>query len=151
MSVSNSGGHGFHSSTVIGFGVSQVHQGIPTVSKSKKLLLMSQEQLTRRKKKLEKELRRLSRQTIRDLRPIEELETPPQLKKDIMSGRRDRAIDPLTPEQLEQEILLEKEWCRHKMAEHLENCRAFNRLWRTQDRALQMLREDLTQNFWSTV
>ncbi|XP_052253927.1 39S ribosomal protein L40, mitochondrial-like isoform X5 [Dreissena polymorpha] len=124
----------FHTSTNL--------QGVTKKTKALSVTRLSPEQLTRRKKRLEKELKRLSKSNMRDLRPIEELEITPQLRKDLISRRRSRQVEPISPEQQEQQILFFKEWTRYKWKEVLGECELLHRVEKAQVFALSKLRQE---------
>lgn len=109
----------------------------------------------RRRKKLEKQIRRLEKNA-RQLKPIDELEIPLVLidEKRLVEiylqckllliacvfSQRTRTVENVTEAVLEQRALLEKRWARHKMHEKLEHYQIVDKLLLSQQKALQELR-----------
>ncbi|XP_058445374.1 large ribosomal subunit protein mL40 [Malaya genurostris] len=99
----------------------------------------------RRRKRLEKQIRRLEKNS-RQLKPIEELETPIELLD--QRQQRTRTISRISPEVLENRVLLEKQWAKFKMQEKLSDYQLIDRMLAAQTKALNELRlesEDLYQ------
>ncbi|XP_072929772.1 large ribosomal subunit protein mL40 [Epargyreus clarus] len=93
----------------------------------------------RRRKKLEKQIRRLEKNA-QQLKPIDELEVPLHLI-DQMSKRKRPPVQ-LTAEQVEARALLEKDWARYKRKEFMANIAQIDRIMSAQKRALDQLYEE---------
>ncbi|XP_072749738.1 large ribosomal subunit protein mL40 [Anoplolepis gracilipes] len=93
----------------------------------------------RRKKKLEKEIRRLEK-VAKQLKPIPEVEVP--LKLIDERAQRLRKVAPLSNEEAESRILLQKDWTRYKTQQHLADIQLINSILYSQQRALDELRTE---------
>ncbi|CAG4954299.1 unnamed protein product [Parnassius apollo] len=93
----------------------------------------------RRRKKLEKQIRRLEKNA-RQLKPIDEVEVPLHLMDQM--GKRKRTPVQLSAEEVEARALLQKEWARYKREEHIANVAQIDRIMAAQRRALDMLYEE---------
>ncbi|XP_054092108.1 39S ribosomal protein L40, mitochondrial [Zeugodacus cucurbitae] len=93
----------------------------------------------RRKKKLEKQIRRLEKNA-RQLKPIEELEVPLTLLDE--KDKRIRKLSPLSEENLEKRALLIKQWAKYKHQEKVSDFQTLDRLLQSQNRALDELRKE---------
>ncbi|XP_037026372.1 39S ribosomal protein L40, mitochondrial [Bradysia coprophila] len=91
----------------------------------------------RRRKKIEKQIRRLEKNA-RQLKPIDELEVPMTLIDE--KDKRTRPPPKLTPEILEQRALLEKRWNLYRMQEKQRDYQQIDKLLNAQEKALQELR-----------
>ncbi|KAM7360358.1 mitochondrial ribosomal protein L40 [Cochliomyia hominivorax] len=91
----------------------------------------------RRKKKLEKQIRRLEKNA-RQLKPVEELEVP----LDLVDGQKQRArnLAPLSETEMEHRTHLNKQWARYKHEQKLQDFQIIDRLMQSQRKALQELR-----------
>ncbi|BFF89258.1 39S ribosomal protein L40 mitochondrial [Drosophila madeirensis] len=99
----------------------------------------------RRKKKIEKQIRRLEKNA-RQLKPVEELEVPLELIDE--NDKRQRKLTPLGSAEVEERALLKKEWARFKHDERVADFQIIDRLVQSQNKALEELRresEDLYQ------
>ncbi|XP_026743129.1 39S ribosomal protein L40, mitochondrial-like [Trichoplusia ni] len=93
----------------------------------------------RRRKKLEKQIRRLEKNA-RQLKPIDELEVPLDLLDNF--GKRKRPQPKLTAEVIEARALLQKDWARYKREEYISNVAQIDRIMAAQRRALDKLLEE---------
>ncbi|CAH2245086.1 39S ribosomal protein L40, mitochondrial [Pararge aegeria] len=93
----------------------------------------------RRRKKLEKQIRKLQKNA-RQLKPIEEVEPPLHLMDQM--GKRKRPSVVLSAEISETRALLVKEWTRYKKQEYMANVAQIDRIMAAQKRALDMLYEE---------
>ncbi|KPJ18278.1 39S ribosomal protein L40, mitochondrial [Papilio machaon] len=93
----------------------------------------------RRRKKLEKQIRRLEKNA-RQLKPIDELEIPLNVVDQI--GKRKRPDVKLSEQEVEARALLQKEWSRYKRAEYMSTVAQIDRIMGAQKRALDMLYEE---------
>ncbi|XP_034663586.1 39S ribosomal protein L40, mitochondrial [Drosophila subobscura] len=99
----------------------------------------------RRKKKIEKQIRRLEKNA-RQLKPVEELEVPLELIDE--KDKRQRKLTTLGSAEVEERALLKKEWARYKHDERVADFQIIDRLVQSQNKALEELRresEDLYQ------
>ncbi|XP_058811330.1 large ribosomal subunit protein mL40, partial [Topomyia yanbarensis] len=99
----------------------------------------------RKRKRLEKQIRRLEKNA-RQLKPIEELEVPIELLDE--RKQRTRTIVQPSSDELENRVLLEKQWAKFKMEEKLADYQLIDRVLSAQTKALNELRlesEDLYQ------
>uniref|UniRef100_A0A1B6DHD1 Large ribosomal subunit protein mL40 n=1 Tax=Clastoptera arizonana TaxID=38151 RepID=A0A1B6DHD1_9HEMI len=97
----------------------------------------------RKKKKLEKQIKRLEKNS-RQLKPIDEVEVPIIL----LNENRSRKASVLTPEILDERVLLTKAWSRYKLKSHLADVQMIDRIMYSQQKALDELQkesEDLYQ------
>ncbi|XP_045475289.1 39S ribosomal protein L40, mitochondrial [Harmonia axyridis] len=93
----------------------------------------------RRKKKIEKQIRRLERNA-RQLKPIEECEIPLNVsdERDI----RTRNNPPLPESEIERRALLEKSWARYKHEQRFNDLKMIDRIFFSQQKALDELRAE---------
>ncbi|XP_011863660.1 PREDICTED: 39S ribosomal protein L40, mitochondrial [Vollenhovia emeryi] len=99
----------------------------------------------RKKKKIEKQIRRLQKQ-VKQLKPISELEVPSKLIDE--KEQRLRKLPPISEEEAESRILLQKSWNKYKTQQHVATVQAIDSIFYSQQRALDELRaesEDLYQ------
>lgn len=92
----------------------------------------------RRKKKLEKQIRRLEKNA-RQLKPIVECEVPLTLLDQKLERQRSIVH---TPEILEARAILEKKWASFKRKQLLEDLQAIDRIMFYQQKALDELRKE---------
>ncbi|XP_060536353.1 large ribosomal subunit protein mL40 [Cylas formicarius] len=92
----------------------------------------------RRKKKLERQIRRLEKNT-KQYKPIDECEVPLALLDE--KTKRQREIT-LSPEILDKRVLLEQKWCSYKREQHLSDLKILDRLLFAQQYALDELRKE---------
>ncbi|XP_063221806.1 large ribosomal subunit protein mL40 [Bacillus rossius redtenbacheri] len=102
----------------------------------------------RKRKKLEKQIRRLERNA-RQLKPIDELEVP--LKLIDQKEQRTRVLPPLSDSELEERVLLEKEWCRYKLSQRLKDLQIIDRLLFSQQKALSELRRESEELYQAAI
>ncbi|XP_068619244.1 large ribosomal subunit protein mL40 [Battus philenor] len=93
----------------------------------------------RRRKKIEKQIRRLEKNA-RQLKPIDEVEVPLYLVDQM--GKRKRPPVQLTAEEVESRSLLQKQWSCYKREEYMANVAQIDRIMAAQRRALDMLYEE---------
>nr|CAD7397220.1 unnamed protein product [Timema poppensis] len=93
----------------------------------------------RKRKKLEKQIRRMEK-NVRQLKPIDELEVPLKLIDEKVT--RTRVLPALSLEEQESRVLTEKEWCRYRYKMHLQDLQLIDRILFSQQRALDELREE---------
>ncbi|KAJ2953410.1 hypothetical protein O0L34_g1000 [Tuta absoluta] len=93
----------------------------------------------RRKKKIEKQIRRLEKNA-RQLKPIDEMEVPLHLMDQM--GKRRRPAVTLPAEEVEARALLQKDWARYKREEYIANVAQIDRIMAAQRRALDRLYEE---------
>ncbi|KAL6423105.1 hypothetical protein ACFW04_010536 [Cataglyphis niger] len=93
----------------------------------------------RRKKKIEKQIRRLEK-VAKQLKPIAEIEVPFKLIDERAQRLRQRP--PLSEEETESRILLQKEWTRYKTRQHLADVQAIDSILYSQQRALDELKAE---------
>ncbi|GAB0088271.1 mitochondrial ribosomal protein L40 [Sergentomyia squamirostris] len=91
----------------------------------------------RRKKKIEKQIRRLEKNA-RQLKPIDELEVPFTLIDEKKERQRPATL--LNPETLEERVLLQKEWARYKGKQKLANYQLIDQVMQAQSKALDELK-----------
>ncbi|KAL8598376.1 hypothetical protein ACOMHN_032653 [Nucella lapillus] len=91
----------------------------------------------KKRKKIEKQMKRLEKLGQR-LKPIEEIEGNPKIRREI--EKRRRPLVELSYEETERRALLHKEWARAKMREHKTESLVWARVTRAQQRALAELR-----------
>ncbi|CAK1550459.1 unnamed protein product [Leptosia nina] len=92
----------------------------------------------RRRKKIEKQIRRLEKNA-KQLKPIDELEPPLHVLDNLNTRKRIPVV--LSPAEVEARALLNKEWCRYKRQEYMANVAQVDRIMRAQKRALDQLYE----------
>ncbi|GLV40523.1 mitochondrial ribosomal protein L40 [Carabus blaptoides fortunei] len=92
----------------------------------------------RKRKKLEKMIRRLERNA-RQLKPLDELEVPLNLVDE-----KQKRLRPVTlpVEELERRVLLEKAWTKYKHQQHLADMQMIDRICASQQKALDELRKE---------
>ncbi|PVD27611.1 hypothetical protein C0Q70_12775 [Pomacea canaliculata] len=91
----------------------------------------------KRRKKIEKQMKRLEKYG-RRLKPIDEIEGEPKLKRELTL--RARELPPLTQEETESHALLQKQWARYKFRQFVQEVHAISSILQEQDRALEELR-----------
>ncbi|XP_015587641.1 39S ribosomal protein L40, mitochondrial [Cephus cinctus] len=97
----------------------------------------------RKKRKLEKLIKRLEKHA-KQLKPVDEMEIP--LKLIDERKIRLRQISPLSPEVIDERVLLQKEWAKYKLNQNLANIQKLDYIMYSQQRALDELKavsEDL--------
>ncbi|KAH8310724.1 hypothetical protein KR044_002747, partial [Drosophila immigrans] len=102
----------------------------------------------RKKKKIEKQIRRLEKNA-RQLKPVEELEIPLELIDD--KAKRQRKLSPLSSTELENRALLNKEWARFKHNEKVADFQIIDRLLQSQNKALAELRSESEELYQAAV
>ncbi|XP_031618563.1 39S ribosomal protein L40, mitochondrial [Contarinia nasturtii] len=95
--------------------------------------------IDRRKRKIEKAIRRLQKNS-RQLKPIEEVEKPKALVKIEDQIARKRPPIQLNDEQRDYRALLQKDWTRYKRQQNLELNQICKQIFESQNKALQELR-----------
>merc|ERR1719187_1904652 len=97
----------------------------------------------RKKKKIEKQIRRLEKNASQ-LKPIDELEIPRHIMKDIQSRQRVNNISEALKED-RRNIL--KEWEKYKYDQHLIETKMIDGVLASQERALNELRKE-SEDLW---
>ncbi|XP_013791787.1 39S ribosomal protein L40, mitochondrial-like [Limulus polyphemus] len=93
----------------------------------------------RKKRRLEKAIRKLEK-SARRLKPIEEIEITPSLRKEITLRKREGSH--LTFEEIEEQYQLQKKWAHYRYHQHLAEMSMIERIISAQNRALVALREE---------
>ncbi|CAH0400572.1 unnamed protein product [Chilo suppressalis] len=93
----------------------------------------------RRRKKLEKQIRRLQKNA-RQLKSIDEMEVPLHILDEM--GKRKRPPVKLSSEVMEARALLQKEWTQYKREEYMNSVAQIDRIMAAQRRALDKLYEE---------
>jgi len=93
----------------------------------------------RTKRKLEKQIRRLQK-LAKQLKPVSEMEVPLKLIEE--RTQRLRKLPPISEEEAESRILLQKDWNRYKTQQHLATIQAIDSIVYSQQRALDELRAE---------
>ncbi|KAL0869010.1 hypothetical protein ABMA27_007331 [Loxostege sticticalis] len=101
----------------------------------------------RRRKKIEKQIRRLQKNA-QQLKPIDEMEVPLHLLDQL--GKRKRPVD-VKPEVLEARALLQKEWTRYKREEYMSSVAQIDRIMAAQRRALDKLYEESEDLYYEAI
>ncbi|KAL3288966.1 hypothetical protein HHI36_003409 [Cryptolaemus montrouzieri] len=91
----------------------------------------------RKKKKLEKQIRRLEKNA-RQMKPIEECEIPLNILDE--REKRTRINPPLADHETERRARLEKNWALYKQNQHLKDIKMLDRIMFSQQKALDELR-----------
>ncbi|XP_076235426.1 mitochondrial ribosomal protein L40 [Calliopsis andreniformis] len=91
----------------------------------------------RRKRKLEKYIRRLEKHA-KQLKPIDESDISPQLMD--QKEERSRPAVQLSEEEIERRALLQKEWCRYKQDQWLVDVHIIESMMLSQEKALKELK-----------
>nr|CAH7769803.1 unnamed protein product [Callosobruchus chinensis] len=93
----------------------------------------------RKKKKIEKQIRRLEKNA-KQLKPIEECEVP----LEILDSRekRQRQLPALSTEQLERRVMLMNKWAQFRHEEHLKDIQMLDKLSYSQQKALDELQKE---------
>uniref|UniRef100_A0A1B6JCZ3 Large ribosomal subunit protein mL40 n=1 Tax=Homalodisca liturata TaxID=320908 RepID=A0A1B6JCZ3_9HEMI len=95
----------------------------------------------KKKKKLEKQIRRLEKNA-RQSKPIDECEVPTVLIEPEEEKIRKRKIPPLTSAQVDERIWLTKDWTRYRYQQAIGDISLVERLAYSQARALNELRQE---------
>ncbi|XP_033166021.1 39S ribosomal protein L40, mitochondrial [Drosophila mauritiana] len=102
----------------------------------------------RKKKKIEKQIRRLEKNA-RQLKPVDELEVPLELIDE--KDKRQRKLVPLTSAQLEERALLKKQWAHYKHDERVADYQIIDRLVLAQNKALAELRRESEELYQAAI
>lgn len=102
----------------------------------------------RKKKRLEKQIRRLERNA-KQLKPIDELEVPLELVDGKKERMREAAV--ITPAVEEERALLTKDWTRYKRKQHLKDMQMIDRLMFAQQKALDELRQESEELYQAAI
>ncbi|XP_055381067.1 39S ribosomal protein L40, mitochondrial [Condylostylus longicornis] len=119
--------------------VTSVLMAEPLKKKKKLDPMIIKQREERKKKKLEKQIRRLERNA-RQLKPVDELEVPLELLDE--KKMRARIINPITEEEKDRRILLEKKWARYKLETRVSDFKFIDSLHEMQEFALEELRKE---------
>ncbi|KAJ8924485.1 hypothetical protein NQ315_007282 [Exocentrus adspersus] len=93
----------------------------------------------RRKKKIEKQIRRLEKNA-RQLKPIDECEVSLQILDE--RDKRVRHLPSVSPEVLDKRAKIEKSWCQYKQQQHLADVQMLDRVSFAEQKALDELRKE---------
>jgi len=121
------------------FRVSSVLLGEPLKRKKRLDPAIIRAREERRKRKLEKQIRRLQKLS-KQLKPISELEVPAKLIEE--REQRLRKLSPISEEEAESRILLQKDWNKYKTQQHLAIVQAIDSIIYSQQKALDELRAE---------
>ncbi|KAH8383154.1 hypothetical protein KR009_007102, partial [Drosophila setifemur] len=102
----------------------------------------------RRKKKIEKQIRRLEKNA-RQLKPVEELEVPLELIDE--KDQRQRKLTPLGSAELEERDLLKKQWAHYKHDERVADFQIIDHLVQAQNKALEELRRESEELYQAAI
>ncbi|XP_016924958.4 large ribosomal subunit protein mL40 [Drosophila suzukii] len=102
----------------------------------------------RKKKKIEKQIRRLEKNA-RQLKPVEELEVPLELIDE--KDKRQRKLTPLGSAELEERALLKKQWAHYKHEERVADFQIIDRLVQAQNKALAELRRESEELYQAAI
>ncbi|EDV49530.1 39S ribosomal protein L40, mitochondrial [Drosophila erecta] len=102
----------------------------------------------RKKKKIEKQIRRLEKNA-RQLKPVEELEVPLELIDE--KNKRQRKLAPVSSAQLVERALLKKQWAHYKHDERVADFQIIDRLVQAQNRALAELRRESEELYQAAI
>ncbi|EDV42774.1 uncharacterized protein Dana_GF16858 [Drosophila ananassae] len=102
----------------------------------------------RKKKKIEKQIRRLEKNA-RQLKPVEELEVPLELIDE--KDKRQRKLTPLGNAELEERALLKKQWAHFKHEERVADFQIIDRLVQAQNKALAELRSESEELYQAAI
>ncbi|XP_045207565.2 39S ribosomal protein L40, mitochondrial-like [Mercenaria mercenaria] len=112
---------------------------------------LSPQLIQRKKKKLDRALVKHERRSERILKPIDENEVSVPLKRDVRAGTRQREKMVYTSEELESQVLLEKDWSRYKMKQHQAEQSACARMRAAQEKALEKLKEESEELYQAAI
>ncbi|XP_063861064.1 LOW QUALITY PROTEIN: large ribosomal subunit protein mL40-like [Scylla paramamosain] len=98
----------------------------------------------RRKKKIEKMIRRLEKNA-GQLKPIDELEVPHALMQQMDIRKRQEV--PISEEVAEQRAQLAKQWCHYKFEQHQVEVTMLKKIMVARDQALEELRQE-SEDLW---
>lgn len=121
------------------FGITNTLFAEPLKKKKKIDPAIIKQREERKRKKLEKFIRRLEKHS-KQLKPISELEIPLCLK--LEKEERTRKLPPLSEEEEDRRILLQKEWARYKHRQYLDDIQTIDRFISSQNKALQELKAE---------
>ncbi|XP_014485753.1 PREDICTED: 39S ribosomal protein L40, mitochondrial [Dinoponera quadriceps] len=121
------------------FRVSSALLGEPLKKKKKMDPMIIKMRLEKKKKKLEKQIRRLEK-VAKQLKPISEMEVPLNLIDE--KEQRLRNLPPISAEEMESRILLQKEWSRYKNSQYLADIQIIDSMLYSQQKALDELRAE---------
>ncbi|XP_076659608.1 mitochondrial ribosomal protein L40 [Halictus rubicundus] len=121
------------------FQVTNILLGLPIRKKKKIDPAITRAREDRRKRKLEKQIRRLEKNA-KQMKPIIEVE----IMADLMEQREERFRDSvaLSPEEIERRSLLRKEWSRYKLDQWTRDLRVIESIMVSQERALSELKAE---------
>ncbi|XP_033216708.1 39S ribosomal protein L40, mitochondrial [Belonocnema kinseyi] len=102
----------------------------------------------RRKKKIERAIKRLTK-IAKTPKPILEMEIPPVIYKE--KKIRVRNLPPVPPEIAEQRILLQKEWSHYKLKQYRQDMLTLESIQNSQEKALKNLREESEELYQAAI
>lgn len=126
-----------HTSNQLNFKYTPVLYGEPLKKKRKMDPAVVKAREDRKRKKLEKQIRRLEKNS-RQLKPIDDLETPLVLIDE--KQMRTRELPVLSEKEQEYRALLLKKWSKYRNEENLKNLKILDRMVSAQRKALDELR-----------
>ncbi|XP_032662966.1 39S ribosomal protein L40, mitochondrial [Odontomachus brunneus] len=121
------------------FRVSSVLLGEPLKRKKRLDPQIARARVERKKKKIEKQIRRLQK-IAKQLKPISEVEVPFKLIDE--KEQRLRHSPPLSAEEMESRILLQKKWNTYKTRQYLADVQMIDSMICSQQKALDELRKE---------
>jgi len=102
----------------------------------------------RMRRKLGKAIRKLEKHE-KQLKPIEECEVPIPVIKNFKE--RERRLPQLPADVLNQRWRIQKEWCRYRFDQVVSEVRLFQRIQKSQEKALAQLRLESEELYWAAV
>ncbi|KAJ1528701.1 hypothetical protein ONE63_007094 [Megalurothrips usitatus] len=102
----------------------------------------------KRKRKLEREIRRLAKHA-QSLKPIEEMQLPLHIQDQV--NQRTRAVLDISPDEEERRALLLKQWSYHRQREHYTDTKMLNRIAYSQSIALDELRHESEELYQAAI
>ncbi|KAL0111890.1 hypothetical protein PUN28_013238 [Cardiocondyla obscurior] len=121
------------------FRISSVLLGEPLKRKKRMDPAIIRAREERRKRKIEKQIRRLQKQA-KQLKPVSELEIESKLIDE--KQQRLRKLPSISEEQKESRILLQKEWNKYKNKQHFNTIQAIDSISYSQQKALDELKAE---------
>ncbi|CRL07023.1 CLUMA_CG019971, isoform A [Clunio marinus] len=138
--------NGFHTASKLNFHYTPVLYAEPLKKKKKLDPAVVRAREDRKRKKLEKQIRRLEKNS-RQLKPIDELEVPFTLIDE--KEERTRKLPQISEQEQERRIVLLNKWAHYRLQESLKDLKIVDKMMNAQMKALQELRfesEELYQH-----
>lgn len=136
-SISKTISNKLHTSSHLNFQFTPVLFAEPLKKKKKMDPAVIKAREDRRRKRLEKQIRKLEKNS-RQLKPIEDLETPIELID--QQDQRARKVPAISEEENEYRMILMKKWAKYRNEEILKDYQAIDRMVSAQKKALDELR-----------